>query len=75
MAASTGTKDGYILSRDYGANTRQAMHLSTIPDLTLSIRLNLVHYVWQDMFGYLLHPTIATNRQNLKVAEIGVGTG
>ncbi|RDL41295.1 S-adenosyl-L-methionine-dependent methyltransferase [Venustampulla echinocandica] len=39
-----------------------------------NIRVNIQHYLWKDG-GYLLHPSIPTNAENLRVAEIGVGTG
>ena len=40
-------------------------------------RLNLQHYLWTQMFGYLLHPSIDIDKsqENLKVADIGTGTG
>lgn len=38
-------------------------------------RQTLQHYLWKDEIGYLLHPSISTDVENLKVAEIGVGTG
>lgn len=38
-------------------------------------RQNLQHYLWKDGVGYLLHPSIPTHMDNLRVAEIGVGTG
>lgn len=38
-------------------------------------RQALQHYLWKDGIGYLLHPSIPTKSENLKVAEIGVGTG
>lgn len=59
MAERIPVKDNYILSRGFGANTRQ----------------NLQHYLWKDGIGYLLHPSIPTDVEDLRVAEIGVGTG
>lgn len=38
-------------------------------------RLNLQHYLWTQMFGYLLHPMVDTSSDTLKVADIGTGTG
>jgi hypothetical protein len=38
-------------------------------------RLNLQHYIWKDMFGYSLHPTIPRDQKSLKVADVGTGTG
>ncbi|MCJ1252157.1 hypothetical protein MMC30_009396 [Trapelia coarctata] len=57
--ASSAAGDDYLLSRDYVDCTR----------------LNLQHYLWKQMFGYLLHPSIDTSSENLKVADIGTGTG
>ena len=39
------------------------------------LRQNLQHYLWKDGVGYLLHPSIPTHMDDLRVAEIGVGTG
>ncbi|KAL1869396.1 hypothetical protein Daus18300_005608 [Diaporthe australafricana] len=38
-------------------------------------RLNLMHHHWVKDFGYLIHPRIPTEGANLKVADIGCGTG
>ena len=38
-------------------------------------RLNLQHYIWVGMFGYLLHPDIPYSEENLRIADIGTGTG
>ncbi|KAH8763616.1 hypothetical protein F5883DRAFT_110602 [Diaporthe sp. PMI_573] len=39
-------------------------------------RLNLQHYLYRDIFGYNLHPTIPIqNTPNLSVIDIGTGTG
>ncbi|OTA99274.1 hypothetical protein M426DRAFT_16569 [Hypoxylon sp. CI-4A] len=37
-------------------------------------RLNLQYFLWKDG-GFSLHPSIPTSIENLRVAEIGVGTG
>ncbi|KAI1386117.1 S-adenosyl-L-methionine-dependent methyltransferase [Hypoxylon trugodes] len=37
-------------------------------------RLNLQYFLWKDG-GFSLHPSIPTDCDNLRVAEIGVGTG
>lgn len=57
--APSPAEGDYLLSRDYVDCTR----------------LNLQHYIWTQMFGYLLHPSIDTSIDNLKVADIGTGTG
>lgn len=54
--------DDYVLTRDAAA----------------SARLNLSHYIWQSSFGYNLHPRIQDairGKENLRVADIGTGTG
>ncbi|KAK1143257.1 hypothetical protein N8T08_006957 [Aspergillus melleus] len=51
--------DQYLLSRDY---------------IDCS-RLNLQHSLWTQMFGYLLHPDIDTTNRDLKIADVGTGTG
>ncbi|QIW95580.1 hypothetical protein AMS68_001098 [Peltaster fructicola] len=54
--------DTYVLTRDTAA----------------SARLNLSHFIWLDAYGFNLHPTIAkaiVGRANLRVADIGTGTG
>ncbi|KAK8022824.1 hypothetical protein PG993_013591 [Apiospora rasikravindrae] len=44
-------------------------------DLLDNSRLNLMHHHWVKDFGYLIHPSIPTQGENLKVADIGSGTG
>ncbi|KAG8163076.1 hypothetical protein KVR01_007554 [Diaporthe batatas] len=53
------TDDDYVFTRDLLDNSR----------------LNLMHYLWVNDFGYLIHPRIPTKDANLKVADIGSGTG
>lgn len=56
------SKDDYVLTRDASA----------------SARLNLSHYVWQASFGFSLNPRIATSiagKDDLKIADVGTGTG
>ncbi|KAH8432922.1 uncharacterized protein LDX57_010555 [Aspergillus melleus] len=52
-------EDKYVFPRDYLDNDR----------------INLQHYLWVRLFGYLLHPSIPTENPCLKVADIGTGTG
>lgn len=43
---------------------------------SINARLNLQHYLWKDQTGFLLHPTIPLDgRPNLKIADVGTGTG
>ncbi|KAE8374948.1 hypothetical protein BDV26DRAFT_268828 [Aspergillus bertholletiae] len=37
-------------------------------------RINLQHYLWIELFGYHIHPTIPTNSPTLRIADIGTGT-
>lgn len=34
-----------------------------------------MHHHWVKDFGYLIHPSIPTQGANLKIADIGSGTG
>ncbi|KAK8101519.1 S-adenosyl-L-methionine-dependent methyltransferase [Apiospora kogelbergensis] len=38
-------------------------------------RLNLQHHLWKDIFGYSLSPKIPRDKEFLKVADVGTGTG
>ncbi|KAK8057016.1 S-adenosyl-L-methionine-dependent methyltransferase [Apiospora saccharicola] len=44
-------------------------------DLLDNSRLNLMHHYYVKDFGYLIHPNIPTQGENLKVADVGSGTG
>ncbi|KAE8143894.1 S-adenosyl-L-methionine-dependent methyltransferase [Aspergillus pseudotamarii] len=52
-------KPEYVLTRDYLDNNR----------------INLHHYLCVEFFGYHTHPDIPTADPNLKVADVGTGTG
>ncbi|RAH47760.1 class I SAM-dependent methyltransferase [Aspergillus brunneoviolaceus CBS 621.78] len=52
-------KPTYVLTRDYLDN----------------IRLNLHHYLCVELFGYHTHPQIPLNGDNLRIADLGTGTG
>ncbi|KAE8138749.1 hypothetical protein BDV38DRAFT_291811 [Aspergillus pseudotamarii] len=49
----------YVLTRDFLDNNR----------------INLQHYLWIELFGYHIHPTIPTTSPTLRIADIGTGTG
>lgn len=51
--------DNYLLSRDYVA----------------SARLNLQHYLWQQAYGYYLHPDIPITKCTSRIADVGTGSG
>ncbi|KAI0142140.1 S-adenosyl-L-methionine-dependent methyltransferase [Pestalotiopsis sp. NC0098] len=38
-------------------------------------RLNLQHYLYKEVFGYLLHPKIQHSQKSLSIADVGTGTG
>ncbi|KAG6364263.1 hypothetical protein INS49_005862 [Diaporthe citri] len=52
-------RDDYIFSRDF---------------LDIN-RMNLLHSLWVKIFGYVIHPKIPKDGQDLRVADIGTGTG
>ena len=69
-------EDHYILSRGFAANVRFVLEYRARSEInSRTIRLNLQHYLWKDEVGYLLHPSIPLDVENLSVADIGVGTG
>lgn len=45
---------------------RTAIHITSI---------NLQHYLWSELFGYLIHPDIPTRDPHLRIADVGTGTG
>ncbi|KAH8900829.1 UMTA methyltransferase family protein [Thozetella sp. PMI_491] len=53
------SKDDYVFTRDFLDNSR----------------INLMHHFWTKIFGYTIHPKIPTDAPNLRVADIGCGTG
>ncbi|KAF7369271.1 Demethylmenaquinone methyltransferase [Mycena venus] len=53
------SRDEYVFTRDFLDNNR----------------INLMHHLWTKMFGYLLHPKIPTDKADLRVADVGTGTG
>ncbi|OJJ69856.1 hypothetical protein ASPBRDRAFT_678263 [Aspergillus brasiliensis CBS 101740] len=53
------TKPNYVFTRDYHDNNR----------------INLQHYLWTELFGYHIHPSIPTSNPNLRIADVGTGTG
>ncbi|OOF97498.1 hypothetical protein ASPCADRAFT_514453 [Aspergillus carbonarius ITEM 5010] len=55
----SATRPEYVFARDYLDNNR----------------INLQHYLWVELFGYLLHPDIPLTQPDLKIADIATGTG
>ncbi|KAI3399718.1 hypothetical protein diail_5785 [Diaporthe ilicicola] len=52
-------KDDYVFTRDFLDNNR----------------INLLHSLWVKIFGYVAHPKIDVKNPNLRVADVGTGTG
>ncbi|RDW83798.1 class I SAM-dependent methyltransferase [Aspergillus mulundensis] len=57
--ANPTDKDTYVFTRDFRDNNR----------------INLQHYLWVELFGYHIHPSIPTDSPNLRIADVGTGTG
>ncbi|KAL4942728.1 hypothetical protein BDV06DRAFT_235246 [Aspergillus oleicola] len=51
--------DNYVFARDFRDNNR----------------INLQHYLWIELFGYHIHPSIPTDHAKLRIADVGTGTG
>lgn len=80
-------KPEYVLTRDYLDNNRlvnRSKLILTMPKLPTTneihaiiwqFRINLHHYLCVELFGYHIHPDIPTADPNLKVADVGTGTG
>ncbi|KAK6838348.1 hypothetical protein RU639_000664 [Aspergillus parasiticus] len=49
----------YVFTRDYLDNNR----------------INLQHYLAVQLFGYRIHPSIPTKNPDLRIADVGTGTG
>ncbi|KAK2604077.1 hypothetical protein N8I77_007036 [Diaporthe amygdali] len=58
-APGAAPKDDYVLTRDFLDNNR----------------INLLHCLWVKIFGYVVHPKIPIQSANLRVADVGTGTG
>lgn len=52
-------KDDYVLTRDFLDNNR----------------INYMNSLWTKVFGYLLHPKIPTDSPDIRIADVGTGTG
>ncbi|KAF2649033.1 S-adenosyl-L-methionine-dependent methyltransferase [Lophiostoma macrostomum CBS 122681] len=59
MASSTSQDRPYPFQRNHKA----------------SMRLNFNHFWMKSIAGYLIHPKIPIDRENLRIADIGAGTG
>ncbi|KAI1075742.1 S-adenosyl-L-methionine-dependent methyltransferase [Whalleya microplaca] len=49
----------YVFTRDYADNNR----------------INSQHYLWCELYGYHIHPKIPIKDANVRVADVGTGTG
>ncbi|MCJ1311616.1 hypothetical protein MMC25_005289 [Agyrium rufum] len=52
-----------------------SVHYRLSRGYTASARLNIQHFLQVKDSGYILHPSIPINRENLRIADIGTGTG
>ncbi|XDG05653.1 hypothetical protein ABKA04_005268 [Annulohypoxylon sp. FPYF3050] len=53
------SKNENIFTRDFLDNTR----------------INMMHHIWTRIFGYNIHPKVPSEAANLRVADVGTGTG
>ena len=80
MATSGETNsDTYVLKRSYIASARYVGH-HRLPEhcvvINVLTRLNLQHLLWvNDFGGKLLHPDIPIKEEELRLADVGTGTG
>lgn len=74
----------YVLPRDYLDNNRYVyfylmdfffIHRRQLVTDLMIISINLQHYLWAELFGYLAHPAIPTQDPHLRIADVGTGTG
>ncbi|EPE24313.1 S-adenosyl-L-methionine-dependent methyltransferase [Glarea lozoyensis ATCC 20868] len=70
MPCVTQTEDELVVSEPATVENRYLLSRG----YSSNIRVNTQHYLWKEGL-YLLHPSIPINGENLRVAEIGVGTG
>ncbi|KAH8692493.1 hypothetical protein GQ44DRAFT_780133 [Phaeosphaeriaceae sp. PMI808] len=56
---SKGAEKAYIFGRDFRS----------------SMRLNFNHYLMREIAGYLMHPDISLTAPQLRIADVGTGTG
>ena len=76
-------KEGYVFGRSRNATSRSAYTLSLSPKLTYEIlmtlssccSLNYQHYLWQNAFGFHLHPSIPQLATDVRIADLATGSG
>jgi hypothetical protein len=78
MTTSTPLEDTILLQGMY-RHLSVFHHVSEIllwklPRLTVD-RLNFQYFLWQQQVGYQLSPAIPVNKEYLKIADLGTGTG
>ncbi|KUI58307.1 hypothetical protein VP1G_05593 [Cytospora mali] len=44
-------------------------------DILDNNRINYMHTLWTKIFGYVVHPKIPIDKPDLRVADVGTGTG
>lgn len=69
----------YVFTREYLDNNRYECYAHPSSELTdqvpFTYRINLQHCLWTELFGYLMHPKIPTTGQDMRIADVGTGTG
>ena len=78
MAAAEDGQDSYVFNRDYLSSIRSGIVLADsflVYQLTMKYRLNYMHFWSRKLCGYLLHPLIPIKGTDLRVADVGTGTG
>lgn len=72
----TSVKSEYMLSQGYRDSARQATITfcpkQLVPKI-LTSRLHLQHWIWKEVAGYVLHPSIPKSAPDWTVADIGTG--
>lgn len=71
------TTDPYALMRDCRSSSRYDdllchTELDTTND---NHRLTAQHFLWKDLLGFLVHPSIPTQAVDLKIADVATGNG
>ena len=71
------SQDSYLLGRGYLASIRYFYNSLNVlkQHVDLESSLYAQHWMWRFQLGYLIHPTIPQDRENLKVADVACGTG
>jgi len=61
-----------MANRDFDRGSISYIHKR---DYKSSVRLNYNHWLMKEISGYLLHPKIRLQKEDLRIADVGTGTG